>query len=81
MPLGAALLARAFGPAKFGPMMGLMAPIMIPFQATGPPAAAAVYDSTGSYDIAWMGLIVVTFIALGLLTLLRIPANKEPAAT
>ncbi|MEO1916600.1 MAG: MFS transporter [Myxococcales bacterium] len=81
MPLGAALLARAFGPAKFGPMMGLMAPIMIPFQATGPPAAAAVYDSTGSYDIAWMGLVVVTFIALGLLTLLRIPANKEPAAT
>jgi MFS family permease len=81
MPLGAALLARAFGQAKFGPMMGLMAPIMIPFQAIGPPGAAAVYDKTGSYDIAWMGLIVVTFIALGLLTLLRIPANKEPAAT
>jgi MFS family permease len=81
MPLGAALLARAFGPAKFGPMMGLMAPIMIPFQAMGPPAAAAVYDSTGSYDIAWMGLVVVTFIALGLLTLLRMPAKEEPAAT
>jgi MFS family permease len=80
MPLGAALLARAFGPAKFGPMMGLMAPIMIPFQAIGPPGAAAVYDATGSYDIAWMGLIVVTFVALGLLTLLRLPANEEPAA-
>jgi MFS family permease len=81
MPLGAALLARAFGQAKFGPMMGLMAPIMIPFQAVGPPAAAAVYDKTGSYDIAWTGLIVVTFIALGLLTLLRMPENEEPAAT
>lgn len=74
MPLGAALLAHAFGPAKFGPMMGLMMPILIPFQVIGAPGAAAIFDATGSYDGAWLALLGVSIAALLLLTRLDIPA-------
>ena len=80
MPLAAALLARAFGPAAFGPMMGLMTPMMIPLQSTGAPFAAAVFDSTGSYDGAWFTLAALLLVACGLLSRLELDdpdENKE----
>ncbi len=77
MPLGAALLARAFGPEAFGPMMGLMTPMMIPLQSSGAPFAAAVYDSTGSYNMAWFAFAGLLLVACGVLSLLRIE-TKEP---
>jgi len=75
--LGAALLARAFGPEAFGPMMGLMTPMMIPLQSSGAPFAAAVYDSTGSYNMAWFAFAGLLLVACGVLSLLRIE-TKEP---
>ncbi len=78
MPLGAALLARAFGPLAFGPMMGLMAPIMIPFQSIGAPLAGFVFDSTGSYQVAWYTFFVALIGACAILSLLRLE-NLEPA--
>jgi MFS family permease len=80
MPLGAALLARAFGTQAFGPMMGLMAPIMIPFQAAGAPLAAAVFDSTGSYQSAWFAFVATLVVACALLSRLRLE-DQEAAAT
>jgi len=75
MPLCAALLARAFGPTAFGPMMGLLTLTMIPFQSIGQPIAGWVFDSMGSYTIAWFGFSAVMLAAMAMLTLLRLPAE------
>jgi MFS family permease len=77
MPLAAALLARAFGAEAFGPMMGLMTPLMIPFQSVGAPFAAGVFDSTGSYQSAWIAFAAVLVVACGLLSLLRLKTDPE----
>lgn len=76
MPALAALLARIYGPAGFGPVMGYMAPILIPFQMIGAPLAAAINDSTGSYDLAIYGFSVACALAALLLIPLRIPARR-----
>jgi hypothetical protein len=79
MPLAAALLARAFGAESFGPMMGLMTPLMIPFQSVGAPLAAAVYDSTGNYRGAWFGSFAIVVLACGLLSFLRLDPGETPS--
>ena len=53
LPLSSAILARAFGPRDFGPMMGLMYPIAIPFQLVGPIFAAWIRDINGNYGVAF----------------------------
>ena len=73
MPLTAALLARCFGRDAFGPMMGLMTPIMIAFQSLGPPFAGRIFDATGSYDAAFWSFVAMLGIAAGLLGFLRQP--------
>ncbi len=80
-PLSAALLARAFGPATFGPMMGLMTPIMITFQAVGAPVAGKIFDETGNYEIAWYGFAVAMLIAMGVIAQLRLPTEGAPETT
>ena len=77
MPLSAALLARSFGPQDFGPMMGLMTPLMIPFQALGAPFAAGVFDATGSYTGAWYAFAAIAILACGILSMLRLTATQE----
>ena len=82
MPLCAALLARAFGPASFVPMMGLLTLIMIPFQSIGQPIAGWVFDSMGSYTSAWFGFGVLMIAAMAVLSMLRLPDEEavEPAS-
>ena len=78
MPLGAALLARAFGPRVFGPMMGLMTPLMIPLQSIGAPLAGGVFDRTGSYRGAWFGFALAMLIAMAILAALRLADDENP---
>jgi len=69
-PLQAALLARGVGVRNFGPAQGLMGPVQIPFQITGPPLAGFIFDARGSYDLAIMifiGALVVSGIVLAAL--------------
>jgi MFS family permease len=82
MPLCAALLANAFGPASFGPMMGLLTLIMIPFQSIGQPIAGGVFDALGSYTSAWFGFGAVMLVAMATLAMLRLPDEDtlEPAS-
>jgi len=82
MPLCAALLARAFGPASFGPMMGLLTLIMIPFQSIGQPIAGWVFDSMGSYTSAWFGFGTLMIAAVAMLAMLRLPDEEvvEPVS-
>ena len=72
-PLSAALLAHAFGQKAFGPMMGLMMPIMIVFQVIGAPLAGAVHDLTKSYAIAWNTSALSMGIAILVVAMTRLP--------
>ena len=78
MPALAALLARLFGTARFGPAMGYVAPMMIPLQMLGAPIAAFVWDETGSYDPAIYGFGVACGVALLLLFRIEV-APAAPA--
>lgn len=80
MPTLAALLARMYGSAQFGPVLGYVGPMLIPFQMTGAPIAAWVYDRTGSYDAAIYGFVVTSAVAALTLTLLRVPGAPPPRA-
>ena len=79
-PLQAALLARVFGSVDFSRVMGLVAPLMIPFQVAGPPLAGWIYDTRGSYDQA-LWVFMATTVAAGIaLAFLRLPPVADAAA-
>ncbi|MCE2391880.1 MAG: MFS transporter, partial [Proteobacteria bacterium] len=73
LPLSSALMARAFGRARFGAMVGLMWPIAIPPQLAGPILAAWIRDTSGSYDIAFQLFAVLLVLALVLVRAVRLP--------
>jgi MFS family permease len=80
LPLSSALLARAFGRQAFGPMMGLMWPIAIPLQLTGPIFAAWIHDTSGSYHVAFWIFVGALAVAVFLVRLVQLPAS-EPGRT
>lgn len=63
VPLQAALIGKLFGREKFGQAMGLMRPAMFPIQIIGVPLAGWVFDTTGSYNPAFITFIVLYFVA------------------
>ena len=81
-PLAGALIGAAFGRYKFGRMMGLMNPLMLPIRVLGIPYAGWIYDRTGSYDIAFLtfiGLCVVSILVVALLRLPAVEPGTEPS--
>ena len=74
LPLSAALIARTFGPAAFGPMMGMKTMLMTPLVATGTPFAGWIFDETGSYRIAFSVFLGLVLLSLGALWRVRPPA-------
>ncbi len=80
LPMMGALVARSFGPARFGPAMGYLSPIIIPFQLSGVPFASWVWDTRGNYDLALVSFAVASACAVGLSFLLRLPRFERPTA-
>lgn len=80
-PALSALLARVYGAAGFGPVMGYMAPMLVPFQMLGAPIAAAVNDATGSYDLAIYGFAAACLVSAALLVPVRVPLAPARVAT
>jgi MFS family permease len=78
MPAMSALLARAFGPAHFGAVMGYLSPVLIPFQMIGAPLAALAYDRLGSYDIAIYAFAAACGVAVLALLRVRLPQPASP---
>jgi MFS family permease len=56
LPVSSALMARVFGRDQMGPKMGVAMPIITGVQLGGPLAMAAIYDATGSYDLAFYAI-------------------------
>jgi MFS family permease len=76
MPLMSALIARVYGPANFGPVMGLAGPILIVFQSTGAPVFGLVYDNTGSYQLGlWMMCAALAVPAVAIASLRTAPGQ------
>lgn len=81
LPVWGALVARSFGPARFGRALGAMNLAMTPITLLSAPYAGFVFDQTGSYTVAfgsYCGLLVIALVALALL---RFPdlEGDEPA--
>ncbi len=75
LPLWGVLLGVLFGREDFGRVMGLMGPIMLPFQMIGVPLATWVFDQYGSYTpafIACLGCYAVAAVSLALLPIPRV---------
>ena len=64
IPVYTMIVARRFGPESIGRGMGLTNLFMLPVSAVSGPAAAAVFDATGSYDRALLGFVGVFVLAL-----------------
>jgi len=76
VPLWGALVGAAFGRHIFGRVMGFMSPYMLPFQTLGIPFAAWIFDTTGSYELAFKIFIGIYFSAMCALLFVRLPGLK-----
>ncbi len=81
LPLWGVLLGAIYGRLVFGRIIGLMGPMMIPFQTLGIPFAGWVFDTTGSYNTAFATFLGLYAAAAAILTFLRVPAlaAREPS--
>jgi len=79
VPLQGALVGRLFGRERFGKALGAMRPAMFPLQIIGVPLAGWIFDSTGSYDpafIIFLGLYVLAaLVAIAFKDLPRVSLN------
>jgi MFS family permease len=73
VPLHGAIVAQTFGRERFGAVLGLMRPAMFPVQILGVPFAGWVYDTTGSYELAFEVLLVLYLFAAVAVSFFRAP--------
>lgn len=73
-PVWGSITALLFGVANFGRVMGMMGPIMIPFNLIAVSLTGYLFDQTGSYVMPLTG-----FVVLLALSLLLVPAIKRPS--
>ena len=74
VPLQGAIVGKTFGSERFGAVLGLMRPAMFPIQILGVPFAGWVYDTTGSYAVAFQALFVLYGMAATAISFYRAPA-------
>ena len=70
VPLWGAVVGAVFGRSRFGRVMGLMRPVMLPIQTIGVPLAGYLYDREGSYNTAF--LIFFGFYCASMLLMLAL---------
>lgn len=63
VPLMPAIRAEYFGRTALGKIQGVMNPVMMISGAMGPILAGHLFDTTGSYRVAFMTIGMLTFIA------------------
>jgi MFS family permease len=73
VPMQGTIVGRTYGSERFGAVLGLMRPAMFPIQIAGVPFAGWVYDTTGSYALAFQALFVLYGIAVLAVSFYRAP--------
>jgi len=71
-----ALQGEYFGRRAFGSIQGLMQGIHLLGTILSPVFAGWVYDSHGSYKLAWTFLSIAIFLSIALVAMLRPPKEK-----
>jgi len=79
VPLLASIRADYFGRAALGKIQGFMSPVTMIAGATGPVSAGYLFDTTGSYETAFLAVGLLT-IAGGFIILLAKPRPAVAAA-
>ena len=72
VPLQGAITGAAFGRLSFGKVTGLLRPMQLPLHVLGIPLAAWVFDTTGSYDVAFRIFAGSYLVACGAVLALRV---------
>ena len=76
MPLFNILVATIYGRRDFPRVIGLMGPIMLPFNMLGLPLATFTYEKFGSYIPAYVGVLVFSLVAAISLAFLKVRETK-----
>jgi MFS family permease len=79
VPIFPAIIGNYFGPSAFAPITGFLSPVMILIGAPVPALAGIIYDRFGSYDIAFIYVVILTFLAALIATALVPPKKAEPS--
>jgi MFS family permease len=69
------LLREHFGRANFGTIIGATFGVMMVGNVTGSPLAGFVFDSLGSYQVAWLSFAAVAL--LGAILVFTVPAPQK----
>ena len=80
MPLFAVLLGTLFGREDFARVMGLTAPLTLPFMLVGLPFTTFVFERTGSYLPAFAAFLGFFAVSAAALMFLRLPRSVDTAA-
>ena len=72
IPLQGAIIGATFGRLSFGTVLGLLRPVTMPVQMLGIPLAGWIYDTRGSYDLAFQVFVVTYVAAIGLIGALQL---------
>jgi cyanate permease len=79
--LQATVVGEAFGRAHYGAIAGRMSPVIVTLQALGVPFVGWVHDRTGSYQPAFLTVLVTTVVAaLAIAGVRRSPARASREA-
>lgn len=74
-PLLASLVGRIFDTRIYGQVMGAMTFAMLGATAVAPVLSGTIYDTTGTYRLMFLVMLLVTLVAMACLFLLRMPAS------
>jgi MFS family permease len=77
IPLQGAVTSEAFGRLSFGRAMGLARPVQVSISIVGIPVAGWIYDSTGSYALAFQLFIGFYVVASALVGALRLTPGQS----
>jgi MFS family permease len=78
-PLTVVFVSQGFGTRHLGALTGLITMVHHIFGGIGAYLGAAVFDTTGNYDTAFLIMLAVSLLALLLTLLLRRPRRSEDA--
>ena len=73
VPMHGTIVGRTFGRERFGAVLGLMRPAMFPIQILGVPFAGWIFDTTGSYALAFEVLLGLYLLAAVAISFYRAP--------